>query len=471
MRIMQNTTMKPIAFLRKLSIFVSLPMLVLALIPTPTYAQTPKCDEAYYSANDVLFFNPCSTNSCSAANAGGALTSVGPSSLEGETNEEKVWNYFIARGLTPVAAAGAMGNMKQESSLFDPWAGEHGSTGNLDKSRLNTGFGLIQWTNTGGDTTGRRYGVMTHLENNGVPLRFSDASTDAALLHELNYLWDVEYKALTWQEQVNAETTVDGDPSRSYSEDNTGNGSAMVFHKLVERSGDDTAGKQERIDSAKAFLEQFDGTAARGSCNYVSAGGLTWEQAVALGKKIVDEWNTIYCGPSTITTGGNSDGGYCNWDSGYCTAGAALMAAITAPDPGAVPGIPNGVRVASTLISSNPNVYTSANPDGSNLQPFSVWSFGDGGANGEPGHTGTIVGVGEDGSIITLETNWAGPTNGATNSFLYNPGHKVAVFQYPNFEAFKNSRNGYTYNNTATPKDASVATEMGKKMAAFIGGN
>lgn len=433
--------------------------------PSSASAQARGCDEEYYSLNNIVFYNPCVNDVCSAVNAGGALTSASPSSLTGATNEEKIWNYFIARGLTPVAAAGAMGNMKQESSLFDPWAGEHGSTGSLDKHRLDTGFGLIQWTNTDGDINGRRYGVMKYLEDNGVVLNASDPSqTDKALLYELNYLWDGEYGARTWQEQVNAETTVDGDPSKSYSEDNTGNGSAMVFHKLVERSGDNATGKQERIDSAKEFLAQFDGSAARGSCGLnVGQGSLNWEQAVTLGKKIVDEWDSNFCGSGSI-----KDGFYCTWTSGYCTAGAAWMAVTTAPDPSRVPGIPNGVDVANRLISANPEVYTSVNPDGSNLQPFAVWSLGVGGVSGQPGHTGTVVGVSPEGKIITLELNWAGNTPGASNSFLYNPGHKVAVFEYPSFEAFKSSHGGYVYNSMATPKDSTIAAQMSTKIAGYM---
>ncbi len=439
--------------------------LIIGSIPLQNVsAQAPKCDEEYYSSNDVLFYNPCIANSCSSANAGGALSSAGPTALIGESNEEKVWNYFIARGLTPVAAAGAMGNMQQESSNFDPWAGEHGSTGNLDKSRMGTGFGLIQWTNTGGDAQGRRYGVMKYLEDNGVTLNASDpAQLDKALLYELNYLWDGEYKSLTWQEQVNAEEKIEGDPSKSYSEDNTGNGSAMVFHKLVERSGDGATGKQERIDSAIAFLAQFDGTAARGACGTVGAGGLTWDQAVILGKKVVDEWDAQFC------NGATRNSMYCSWGEGdgYCTAGAAWLTEASA---GIKSGIPNGVDVANELVIDNPDTYTLANPDGSNLQPFSVWSFGAGSSDGQPGHTGTIVGIGTDGSIITLEVNWRGNTANTSNSFLYNPGHAVAVFQYPSFEAFKTARlSGYVYTATATPKDASVAEEMSNNMAKYIG--
>ena len=106
------------------------------------------------------------------------------------------------------------------------------------------------------------------------------------------------------------------------------------------------------------------------------------------------------------------------------------------------------------------------------IYSHSVWSLGAKSASGEPGHTGTIVNVGSDGSVITLEVNWSGNTETSTKNFLYGSGaHKVAVFQYPSFEAFKNSHKGYVYNAAATPKDSATATAMSTKMAAFIGGN
>ena len=470
MNVMKDFPIKRINFLQKIGIFLAIPVLVISLLPLPAHAQAATCDKEFYSTNDIVFYDPCS-DSCSASAGSGSLTGPAPSALQGTTNEEKVWNYFIARGLTPVGAAGAMGNMQQESSQFDPWAGEHGSTGNLDKGKLNTGFGLIQWTNTGGSSQGRRYGVMQYLEDNGVPLNASDPSQlDNALLFELNYLWDGEYKSLTWQEQVNAEQTVEGNPEIEYSVDNTGNGSAMVFHKLVERSGDGATGKQERIDSAKAFLTQFGEGAASGSpgsCSGVGAGGLTFDQATELAKKIVDNWDANFCSGVIDTSG--DPGGYCTWTEGYCTAGAAWMAITTAPDPSRITGIPNGYKVADQLIAGNSDVYTAVNPDGSNIQPFSIWSFGDGGPQGSPGHTGTIVGVGTDGSIVTLEVNWGGDAPGATKNFSYNPGHKVAVYEFTSFEAFKASHNGYVFTNMATPKDSSIALEMGKKIAAYMG--
>lgn len=423
---------------------------------TAAFATDGKYDEQFYSNNNITIYNPADTG-CSGS-GGGALTGPAPTSLTGSTNQQKAWNYFIARGLTPVATAGAMGNIQQESG-FQAAVQEHSGGG---------GLGLIQWTGS------RR----TNLENAAAKAGVNLNDNDAALLFELNYLWDGEYNAMTWQKQVNAETTVDGNTAiASYNSaytsqlaaSQTGNGSTMVFHALVERSGDTPDMLTTRIKNAEGFLTQFGSGGAGTSCSgSIGAGGLTWDQAVTLGKKIVDNWSANFCG--TDVTGGNP-GGYCDWTTGYCTAGAAWMATTTAPDPSKVPGIPNGVDVANRLASADSGVYTVANPDGSNLQPFSVWSFGAGSSSGEPGHTGTIVGIGQDGSIITVEVNWAGNQSTATQNFNYTSsnGHRVAVFQYPSFDAFKKSHSGYVYNATATPKDSSIASQMAAKIGAYLG--
>lgn len=453
-----------LSLLRKVGIFLSIPVLAFSLIPTQVSAQAPNCDKNFYSANNILFYDPCS-NTCSDGAGSGSLTGPAPSSLVGGTNQEKAWNYFAARGLTPVAAAGAMGNIEHES----------GFSASVEEASGGGGLGIIQWTGS------RRTNLEAAASAAGVSL----ADNDSALLFQLNYLWDGEYNAMTWQQQVNAETTVEGNTaiasfnsrfSAQKAESQAGNGSTMVFHALVERSNDvpteaDKYGGvgvlQRRIDTANEFLTQFGGAGATGSCgSSIGAGGLTFDQAVEVAKRLVDDWSGVYCGDNSV-----KGGFYCSWATGYCTAGAAWLAVTTAPDPGAVPGIPNGVDVANRLVSSYSDVYTNVNPDGSNLQPFSIWSVGYGGANGQPGHTGTIVGVGDDGSIVTLEVNWAGDAAGATKNFSYSAGHRAAVFEFPSFEAFKAGHRGYTYNNVATPKDSSIAAEMGKKMTAWMGGN
>jgi len=440
---------------------------IVVLLSNAVYFSSPvnavgslACNKGFLSDQDIYTYYPCETT-CSEGAGGGALTAPAPTSLTGADNPEKAWNYFTARGLTPIAAAAALGNIQSESSF----------SASVEEASGGGGLGIIQWTGP------RRTG----LENAAAAAGVSLVDNDSALLFQLNYLWDGEYDALTWQEQVNAETTVEGDTtiasyngnfSSNLAESQAGNGATMVFHALVERSGDVPTEADRisgfgvlthRIDNAKAFLEQFSGSSGTADgCSSVSAEGLTWDQAVAAAKKIADNWDTVFCGDGSV-----KGGFYCDWTDGYCTAGAAWMAELTAPDPSKVPGIPNGVDVANRLISTNPDVYTAANPDGSNLQPFSVWSFGAGGASGQPGHTGTIVNVGEDGSLITLEVNWGGKTAGTTKDFLYDPGHRVAVFEYPSFEAFKNARNGYVYNATATPKDSATATQMATKLTAF----
>lgn len=229
-----------------------------------TYALS-NCDTDFLSRNDIIGYNPCAQTSCSAGV--GTLTGATPTQLKGETNAEKVWNYFIERGLSPVAAAGALGNIEQESG-FNPWIVETGNG--------NAGFGIIQWS----------YERRTKLENalkTADITQYTTENSDKGLLFQLNWLWDGEKGGLTWQEPVNAETSVDGDASKAYNVDNTGNGSTLLFHALVEKSGDKQQGKQERIDSAKAFLEQFGGGGSVGDCS-VGEGGLTLGQAEALMK-------------------------------------------------------------------------------------------------------------------------------------------------------------------------------------------
>lgn len=314
-------TLKPLQTMIKRSTLSLIMLAVIVSSVTSIFTFSPTasaagCSEAeqkardrFNSDNDNPYFTVCDEGGtggvCSTGT--GTLGSAAPTALAGESNPEKVWNYFIGRGLTPIAAAGAMGNMVQESAAFDPWAGEGGNT-TTDKGILQVGFGIIQWTNTGGDRTGRRYGVMTHMEKNGVKLgQATKEQNDLALLEQLNWLWDGEYGSMTWQKQLNAETKVEGDPSRSFQADNTGNGSAMLFHKLVERSGDGTSGKQERIDSAKEFLKKF----GNGSQGCTSAeGGLNEEQAKKLmmnygENKGNDSIESMNSGPGKPGTGCN----------------------------------------------------------------------------------------------------------------------------------------------------------------------
>jgi hypothetical protein len=94
--------------------------------------------------------------------------------------EERIYSFLIAKGLSPIQAVGWIVNIKEESG-YRPEAGEFGSDGNLDKTVLNVGFGLIQWTNTGGNTQGRRYQAINKAEKTGKDPLDMD--------YQLNYMW------------------------------------------------------------------------------------------------------------------------------------------------------------------------------------------------------------------------------------------------------------------------------------------
>jgi len=93
-----------------------------------------------------------------------SCSASGSTTLVGSTNEEKIWNFLIGKGLTAVQAAGVMGNMAVESA--HTWSpAVHQATGDPWNSVYGNGFGLVQWDG------GRRYtapekGVLGSLKKN-----------------------------------------------------------------------------------------------------------------------------------------------------------------------------------------------------------------------------------------------------------------------------------------------------------------
>ena len=216
----------------------------------------------------ILFYNP--SQAATPCLEGGDLDAPGPTSLTGETNQEKVWNYLITRGLTAVAAAGALGNMLIEDPALDPWMGEVGGGG---------GFGIIQWTPATAMENGG-YEKIKALESN----KHDPKVIDQALLIELDALW-VRGKNL-W-EHINTETqiidqawydTLKPDTAQVNSLVrqtwvNNQYGSVMDFHQAIERSGDTVRTKipnygvfTKRIDAAHKTLEHFTSETSSSIC-------------------------------------------------------------------------------------------------------------------------------------------------------------------------------------------------------------
>ena len=71
--------------------------------------------------------------------------------LKGSDNAEQIWNWLVGQGMSNQAAAGIMGNMKQESG-FEPRIIQGGEladdcpASSYDGPEGAVGYGLCQWT-------------------------------------------------------------------------------------------------------------------------------------------------------------------------------------------------------------------------------------------------------------------------------------------------------------------------------------
>lgn len=129
-------------------------------------------------------------NGSAVTNLDGCVGGGGP--LAGADNAQKIYNYLIAHGLTPIQASGFMGNLQAESG-FDPHnvqdnANARGipdgpeipidAVDNTGKPfRGNYGYGIAQWT-----SAGRQQGLVDFAAK--APAR---STGDLAL--QLDYLW------------------------------------------------------------------------------------------------------------------------------------------------------------------------------------------------------------------------------------------------------------------------------------------
>lgn len=120
--------------------------IIITIIPL---TNSVSATNGFYSGNDILFYDEnANTAPC---------TSVGSGTIV-----EKVWSYFIQKGLTEEQTAGIMGNMYQESSISPTdWQTinetDKTSTENIidDDGKSAHAWGIVQWDGA------RRYSVST----------------------------------------------------------------------------------------------------------------------------------------------------------------------------------------------------------------------------------------------------------------------------------------------------------------------
>lgn len=106
-------------------------------------------------------------------------------------------------GVSAIVAAAIAGNMWQESSL-SPGVWENLSPG-LPTDLLK-GYGLGQWTNTGGDTHGRLYQLLTWLQENGYASNDGNGQL-AFLIHENVWYQHSEYPFTSLQDFLTSDST------------------------------------------------------------------------------------------------------------------------------------------------------------------------------------------------------------------------------------------------------------------------
>lgn len=407
-------------------IFLVAAVLLFFSIPKPALAvDNCNLDKIY---KDAVHYNPCDLAASSSCAAG--------VSLSGSNNEEKIWNFFAGQGLKPVAIAGIMGNFQQENSSYDPAEKQNGSLKAIpDGGDGKTGYGIAQWT-----SQGRQALLFTEIQKAGLqqyygagwgnPEKDKDipaADADKLLTTELNFAWSGDTtKIKDIAGQLNATTTTKGDT-----------GSAVLFHQLYERSGDNASQIQQRVDSATAILEKYAGTGAgaSGSCSTGQLGGVTKvEDAIPWAMKFVSDTTAKYHpGGHDIARiqkgdglelhytndGVVGNGGGC-WGALYCGQCTALSGWFVTNETGYDFGNGSGGEVVGNLKAKGV-------PTGNVPKPFSVFSFGTSSSNG---HTGVVMGVLSDGTVITIENNYTEPNVLSVRKYNIKKDHPDVTFAY-----------------------------------------
>ncbi len=383
------------------------------------------CQKQVYDLNIYTF---------DVAVSAGDSTCSASATLSGSGNEEKIWNYYSGQGLKPVAVAGIMGNFVQEDSTFDPAMKQNGTTKSIPSNGDGkTGFGIAQWT-----YQARQALLFAEIQKAGLQKYYGEgwgnaevdkdippADNDKLLSIELNFSWSGDStKIKDIASQLNATTSTTGD-----------NGSAVLFHKLYEGSGDTAGQIQERVTSASDILKKYSGAGGGGSCSTGQLGGVsTVNDAIPWAMKFVSDTTAKYHpGGHTISKvqkgdglelhftndGAVGNGGGC-WGALYCGQCTALSGWFVTNETEYTFGNGSGGEVVGNLKAKGV-------PTGSVPKPYSVFSYSSSSSNG---HTGVVMGVLSDGTVITIENNYTEANVLSIRKYNIKKEHPDATFAY-----------------------------------------
>lgn len=195
--------------------------------------------------------NPCDGGATVVATPTGTL--IPDDQIPGKDNREKIWNYLIALGLTPVQAAGIEGNIGREG-VYDPTNIEDPAGTTKDWGTLltltgqNQGYGLIGFTPgrslAKGDTSGADWSGISKVDVNKD--NFYYISTQLAVVY--GYMKNSKAPdGKNMLEEYQNKSTSPGD-------------AALAFEDLVENPG--VLASDERVQYAIDAMNDFSGKPA-----------------------------------------------------------------------------------------------------------------------------------------------------------------------------------------------------------------
>jgi len=434
------------------------------------------CDTQFYSSNDIVFYNPCEVVSCSDV---GSVTK-----LTGKDNREKIYNFWIAQKMTPEQSAGITGSMQSEGG-FSPFRQE------ISQTWPAGGYGIAQFTG------GQRAAVTSYLkkDTNVKPIfdkyydnsyggAVSEASkfmpagvtvevNDAFLLGELNYLatYISGFAPSTISLRVDriksdyGQSVPKGQKLMEYLKSlKTQSDAAIAWTYLYEYPADIKATAAERANNAETIFKKYNANPSEaGNCSTVGAGGLNYEQGVAF-------MTNYFNGKDAYFKGLKS--GFGNfWSTTYTDQCTTFVAYFVSRFVMAAPSIPNGGDVVDRLTGTYSKSFKKV--DKKNIQPYTVFS----GTNGGAGHTGVILGILDDGSIVVGEGNATMSGSGIIKQKSMGKKNDrgkglVAVEHWKSIDAWEKAMKQY-YGSIlyATPTDISATSEKMTKFMSTIGGN
>lgn len=151
--------------------------------------------------------------------------------LFGDSNAEKIWNFFAEKGLSEEAIAGIMGNLHVESG-YDPKSHQIGG---------GPGRGLLQWTEHE-----RWQGVLKYARDN---------DTDEWTIEtQLNFFWEVEAQDSYHLQLMRNKYGMSFEEFKKLGDYKK---AADVFEGVYERAGQPNM--SERYNQAKIALDSFGG--------------------------------------------------------------------------------------------------------------------------------------------------------------------------------------------------------------------